>query len=477
LTGTILIGDCREQLATLPDRSVHCCVTSPPYWGLRDYGTAEWVGGDPDCDHKQGRNGSGRADGVVDGRAQRNRDGVAALTRQTCGKCGATRVDRQLGLEPTPEAYVEDLVAVFREVWRVLRDDGTLWLNLGSTFASAGGDLSKPRQINTGQAAANASMRPGNRIPPAGYKPKDLVGIPWIVALALQADGWYLRSDIIWSKPNPMPSSVRDRPTCAHEYLFLLAKRDRYYWDQDAVREPHKDISLKRVQSGLKHRHPGDIGVAIPPVDTKRMGERFCPPAGRNIRSVWTIPPDDVPAGVEEYFEWVDGRPFTDVFTIPTQSTPFAHFATFPEALVRPCILAGTSEVGCCPGCGAPWERVVVKDDKGFADRTFRSPHRTDTLGMTNGQGATTLAHIIETRTVGFRPACDCDAGAPVPCTVLDPFMGAGTVGLVAAKLGRDWIGCELNPEYAALAQDRIDHGGDWKQVEQAKAGQARLID
>jgi site-specific DNA-methyltransferase (cytosine-N4-specific) len=217
VTYRILEGDCAGVLAKLDAGSVQTCVTSPPYWGLRDYGTAAWEGGDEACDHKQGvaRQDAGRAnvDGF-NGSSAADSDKGAMNYRDECGKCGARRIDSQLGLEPTPEEYVANLVAVFREVKRVLRDDGTLWLNLGDSYAS------NPASGGIGQQEGGDHQRTpdlGWRRPP-GLKPKDLVGIPWMVAFALRADGWYLRSDIIWSKPNPMPESVTDRPTKAHAY-------------------------------------------------------------------------------------------------------------------------------------------------------------------------------------------------------------------------------------------------------------------
>jgi DNA modification methylase len=226
----ILHGNCRQVLPTLPPESVQCCVTSPPYWGLRDYG-----------------------------------------------------VDGQLGLEPTPDEYVANMVAVFSEVARVLRDDGTLWLNLGDSYASGSKGSGGPNEKQDSNAGSYYDIRKFNH----GLKPKDLCGIPWRVAFALQADGWYLRSDIIWHKPNPMPESVTDRPTKAHEYLFLLSKQERYFYDAEAIRED-------------KSRHGGG-----------QLGS----PDFRNKRTVWTIP----------------SQPYSE-----------AHFATFPEDLVKPCILAGS---------------------------------------------------------------------------------------------------------------------------------------
>ena len=210
----ILTGDCLKMLPTLEAESVQCCVCSPPYYGLRDYGTATWEGGDPGCDHL--RVSGGPRGESLEGGDQRGRSEYPFA--HICGKCGATRIDSQIGLESTPEAYVEKLVAVFREVRRVLRDDGTVFLNLGDSYNSPGpNNHNKSKIIGTTKLDGQPSTKSVS-----GLKPKDLIGIPWRVAFALQADGWWLRSDIIWHKPNPMPESVTDRPTKSHEYLFLL---------------------------------------------------------------------------------------------------------------------------------------------------------------------------------------------------------------------------------------------------------------
>ena len=258
---TLYGGDCREVLRELPAESVHCVVTSPPYWGLRDYG----VGG-------------------------------------------------QLGLEPTPEAYVANMVDVFREVRRVLRDDGTLWLNLGDSYAGSGKGAWDRDDI---QKEVYVPGVTGAKIPTTtpGLKPKDLVGIPWRVAFALRADGWYLRSDIIWSKPNPMPESVTDRPTKAHEYLFLLSKSARYYFDADAVREDG---------TGRTAGNRGPVkgaGVDDPFFRTREGFEKVAdkPWTARNLRTVWQI---------------------------ATEPYPGAHFATFPRKLVEPCVKAGCPDGG-----------------------------------------------------------------------------------------------------------------------------------
>ena len=302
----ILSGDCRKTLLELEDASVQCCITSPPYWGLRDYGTADWEGGEGDCDHlsdrtnyEKGFEGSKQATNKGTG----NRD---IIRHNVCPKCGAKRVDSQLGLEPTPEEYVENMVEVFRQVRRVLKDDGTLWLNLGDTYAggaSAGNKAFGNPEFNENRPSRQATKTPQKTKPP-NLKAKDIVGIPWRVAFALQADGWYLRQDIIWSKPNPMPESVTDRCTKAHEYLFLLAKQSKYYYDNQAVSEP-------AVYAGDDRGSRTD----------NRRDEPMCNSMSgvtgdtRNKRSVWTV----------------TTKPYKD-----------AHFAVFPTELITPCVLAGT---------------------------------------------------------------------------------------------------------------------------------------
>lgn len=361
----ILVGDCRERLAELPDASVHCCVTSPPYYGLRDYG-----------------------------------------------------VDGQIGLEESPDEYVAGLVEVFREVRRVLRDDGTLWLNLGDSYAA-----NRTYQV-TDQKWRDVGNEKGSRVPD-GLKPKDLIGIPWRVALALQADGWWLRSDIIWAKPNPMPESVRDRPTSAHEHVFLLAKSERYYYDLEAIREEPKPWNNGRMAAPSKHEsHVDGEGY----VQNKKQDDEI---KGANRRNVWTIAT----------------KPYSE-----------AHFAVYPPDLIEPCIKAGTSEHGCCPECGAPWERVVERTRMEVRPGPGRQGAMDASAGATGRTQVTgTMTKAPESRTTGWTPTCDHEA-EPVPCTVLDPFGGAGTTGLVADRLGRDAILIELNPEYAAMAERRI-HG------------------
>lgn len=422
---TIHQGDCRAVLATLEAGSVHTVVTSPPYWGLRDYGTASWEGGDADCDH------SFRADaGATTQRAGRSYQ--QGHPHREC-RCGATRQDAQLGLEPTPEEYVANMVAVFREVRRVLRDDGTLWLNLGDCYGSGPGapsDKSTLRgnghvgggpKVHAVSAVGNRAARviSGNAM--FDFKPKDLVGIPWLVALALRADGWYLRSDIIWAKPNPMPESVTDRPTKSHEYLFLLSKSERYWWDADAVRE---EASQPAGVARLTGQHKADAGgFTTNGHGPSTLGTNQGPSA-RNIRSVWTI---------------------------ATQPYPGAHFATFPPKLVEPCILAGAPDKACAT-CGAPWERVlgdkvpVAGRGSGNVERKIATNGERSRLDTHMGSSVPWNPSI--TPTTGWRPTC-AHADAPtVPGVVLDPFGGSGTTAMVAQHLGRRAVLIELNPDY-----------------------------
>lgn len=323
ISGQILTGDALAMLQSLPNAAAHTCITSPPYFGLRDYG-----------------------------------------------------MDGQIGLEDTVESYIERLVAVFREVRRVLRPDGTLWLNIGDSYATRSGNQPP---TNTRNSCGHTEKRT-----PPGYKYKDLIGVPWLLAFALRADGWYLRQDIIWNKSNCMPESVRDRCTKSHEYIFLLSKSERYYFDAAAISEPITEASTKRYMQNIENqagsfKQPGRNGrpmkAALPRFGGEKngadqtektrtkSGKTYVPTPRRNKRDVWTV---------------------------GTSGFRGAHFAVFPEKLIEPCVLAG------CPEGG----------------------------------------------------------------TVLDPFFGSGTTGVVAAQEGRRFIGIELNPDYAALARRRIEKEG-----------------
>lgn len=249
--GKILCGDALEKLKELPDESVDCCVTSPPYYGLRDYGTGKWIGGDPDCPHKRTNKWNKT---MITGQLQ---DGLVGMIgdgiyKKVCPLCGAIREDKQIGLEETPEEYIKKLVLVFGEVKRVLKPDGTLWVNIGDSYAAQRGGTHQPAETLAGghhgytesgervNRGRGDSYNPTRNASAIGLKHKDLIGIPWMLAFALRADGWYLRQDIIWHKPNPMPESVTDRCTKSHEYIFLMSKNPHYYFDHEAIQEDAK---------------------------------------------------------------------------------------------------------------------------------------------------------------------------------------------------------------------------------------------
>jgi len=305
----ILQGSCLETLSSLEEKSVNTCVTSPPYWGLRDYGTGEWQGGDPDCPHMRTTKISKDTSTGHKGMFEQGNVVGDAIYKSECPKCGAVRKDEQLGLEETPEKFVENLVNVFREVRRVLRDDGTVWLNLGDSYCGTGhkGDHTDPKHKD-GRNGQKVALN--NKI--QGLKSKDLVGIPWRVAFALQADGWYLRQDIIWHKPNPMPESVTDRCTKAHEYIFLLSKSPKYYYDNEAIKE-------ETLTQDNQNRDRDTTKLNNTPGRTKMAGLKTNNYETRNKRSVWTVT------------------------TKPYQE---AHFATYPHDLIIPCITAGCPEGG-----------------------------------------------------------------------------------------------------------------------------------
>ena len=411
----ILQGDALEQLRLLPDGCIDCCVTSPPYWGLRDYGTAVWIGGDENCSHKRDTKNN-IPDWLIQSRGKVDNGVGDEIFKDKCAKCGAIRIDSQLGLEKTPYEYIQNVVLVFREVKRVLKKNGTLWLNIGDSYAGSWGNMGHSKEtkrfnnydvIGSDKAPVTANCKT------YGLKPKDLVGIPWMLAFALRADGWWLRQDIIWAKPNPMPESVTDRCTKSHEYIFLLGKSNKYYYDAFSIATQYKDKTLttfgcevkgngdgsglvqsenwantltvrkpkewktpdgwdtgkgphgtihiegrEKGKKGYEHRGPGDKKLTGHSGNHDSSGN-LIGTGKANKRSVWTIA------------------------TVPYKE---AHFATFPQDLIIDCIKAG------CPEGGI----------------------------------------------------------------VLDPFLGAGTTALVARKLNRNYVGIELNPEYIKIANKRL---------------------
>jgi len=357
----IIQGDCKEKLKLLPDKSVRCCVTSPPYFGLRDYGTATWEGGDASCDHKGApmrtkaniNKNCGTGDDVKNGEDNE-------FFKNSCAKCGAKRIDDQIGLEETPEQYIANLVGVFEEVKRVLTDDGTLWINIGDSYASmAGGyDLTGSRGANAviSKNTQAAVLSRKKRRPYEGIKQKDLIGIPWMLAFALRAAGWYLRQDIIWAKPNPMPESVTDRCTKSHEYIFLLSKSMRYYYDAESIRQEMPESSIKRLSQNIdsqsgSNRVPGKTNGPMKAVSRKRGHVR--PHNGFNNK--W-----DSMTKEEQHAAGANKR---SVWTVTTKPYSEAHFATFPPELIVDCIKAGSEEgdIVLDPFSGAGTTAMVAK--------------------------------------------------------------------------------------------------------------------
>jgi DNA modification methylase len=376
---TPLLIQAESRAVPLADTSVHCIVTSPPYWGLRDYTVEGQLG------------------------LEKLHDCLGWATGQDCGAC-----------------YICAMRAVARECWRVLRDGGTFWCNIGDSYNAHPGQRKDTDKAGTKQVSNAGSVAIGSRSV-AGLKPKDLCGIPWRLALALQADGWTLRSEIIWHKPNPMPESVTDRPTRSHEQVFLFSKGERYFYDATAIQE----TCAPRAggNTSLSYSVAGEGAI---------LGRTTLPHAGlahrdkqgdgtRNARTVWTL---------------------------ATEPTPYAHFATFPTELVRRCILAGTSEHGVCGACKAPWVREV--EHQRFLDGhipvtgSFCKPEDPFRLPA-NGKGHYRYSTV--TTEHGWRPTCACDAPL-AHATVFDPFCGSGTTLAVACALGRDSLGTDLSYPY-----------------------------
>lgn len=488
MTTQVLVGDALAVLRTLPTGSVHCCVTSPPYFGLRDYGTGAWEGGDLTCDHvnetkhqKQCAN-SQRA-GRANVEAQRSE-----TFRSVCGKCGAHRVDQQMGSEPTLDGFIAALVGVFREVRRVLRDDGVFFLNIGDGYArDAGkgqhkpGDGGKSDYIITdggGKAAGGlrfarthllhcdsgdyaGTCKYGDDRCPAllpsdepELKPKDLMMVPARLAIALQADGWLLRSQMPWVKRSCMPESVIDRPTSAIEYVYMLTKGPRYFYDAETVKVPGA------YPAGTKGGKASAARAAEEGVNS-RPAEYAVYSGTRNFRNTDLFFTSlTSPHGLVSDTE---GEPLA--LDVNPRGFAGAHFATFPAKLIEPLIRAATSERGCCAACGAPWERVVEKRlVKGPAGCNVGVRDARDDAADRQDQGLNRAkdGHIPGWRradvTTGWKPTCGCTQDRPLGRpVVLDPFGGAGTTGLVADALGCDAILIELNPDYAAMAQRRID--------------------
>lgn len=401
---TVYLGDALESIKTFPDESIDCVVTSPPYYGLRDYGTGTWEGGDPNCDHEAARQKT-RFDYALDEKQQSSKGTDVKVYDRVCPICGAVRVDRQIGLEDSPDAYIERLVTLFREIRRVLKKDGTLLVNLGDSYNSSAPGNKTPQGFSQNRPSyiEHEDKKMRNKKLVDGVKPKDLIGIPWMFAFAMRQDGWYLRQDIIWAKPNPMPESVTDRCTKSHEYIFLFSKSERYYFDYYAIQEEavtqlgdtsgHQFCGKKygenddkhfQTYSGNQYKPQLRWGSGTKKDRTHKQGYSKDENGGHRDNS----------GGFDCEMTIKDGvvvRNKRDVWTVHVRPNKEAHFATYPQELIVPCILAGSRENG----------------------------------------------------------------------VVLDPFMGSGTTGIVARKLNRNFVGCELNPEYQKMATRRIFDEGE----------------
>ena len=420
---TLYRADARE--IPLPDASVHMVVTSPPYWGLRDYGLGQWVGGDAECGHSREHDHQVSLRTSTISYARSTGHTEEPWPNGVCGLCGAVQGSAGIGSEATLVEWVQNIVAVMREVRRVLRDEGTVWLNLGDAYASS--------TKGTGGNSPKQDSHPGSfspepiRLNMEGLVAKNIMGQPWRAAFALQDDGWILRSAIVWHKPNAMPESATDRPTNAYEMIFLLSKQGRYFYDAEAVRVPSITGDTRRPYGSN-----GAWQMDGRPDAQKHGGQqRYNPTIGANARNVWTF---------------------------PTQGRPDAHFATFPDELPRRCILAGTSEHGVCGECGAPWVRQVASTPM----ETKPSPKSAEAQlerGVGKDKGKTNMGGTVTKeptrQTTGWQPTCGCNADV-VPATVLDPFVGSGTTVAIAQSLGRRGVGLDLNSEYLENAAKRI---------------------
>jgi len=508
----IEFGDCREIMKRWIDEGVkvQTCITSPPYFGLRDYGTATWEGGDVNCNHQNAEINPLKVGGFTGDRLRKengSENKKYLKLKEQCPDCGAIKKDNQIGLEQTPKEYIENMVDVFNHVKELLSDDGTLWVNIGDSYSSGG-------RTSTTNQSLRGNTEYGVTRPPViqGIKPKDLIGIPWMLAFALREAGWYLRQDIIWHKPNPMPESVTDRCTKSHEYIFLLSKSPQYYFDHLAIKEQGVTPAGTKGAKGSIERQ-NQFGVNARPPEYKIYDGM------RNKRDVWTV----------------NVRPYKG-----------AHFATYPTALIEPCIKAGSPEK-ICVKCNTPYKRQTKiernltleeveqirnniietnKEKKPYAiiDKEFRNqvieyrnlPNHDELreylqsnrnlIGLTIDQIETAFGtqaphHWFEKGgsypdkedwiklkqmlllddkydkqmteifyksglkcdnkylDEGLVKQCKCDTNETKAGIVFDPFMGSGTTAQVAKQLGRQYLGCELNKEYEKLQQERIGNG------------------
>lgn len=411
-------GDVEKVLSMLLDNSVNTVITSPPYWLQRDYLTGEWRGGDPNCSHKRD---SKKSDYTTTGHKNFDEMGGIgdAIYRSLCPRCGAIRIDEQIGLEPSPELYVTRMVRIFREVWRVLKPDGTVWLNLGDTYIGGGRGSGKSNKQNSNRGTVDM---PGSIVPP-GYKQKDLAGIPWRTALALQADGWWLRQDIIWHKENPMPEPVRDRCTKSHEYVFLLSKsgepkfwihRDKKYSER-VWTKPEPDYCWKD-----KLNENVETKVEPPNWETELLPKH-------KIRKRWS-----------RINLWIGCDYYFDNESIREPIKESNKGSVMGRVKLKEGVLAND---------GSEWERERRNYEK-IKGANKRSVWTLSTKPYRGAHFATFSSELITPMIL---------AGCPKDGVVLDPFVGSGTTCAVAKQYGRKSIGIDLNEKYLELARKRID--------------------
>ncbi|MGD9552539.1 MAG: site-specific DNA-methyltransferase [Candidatus Caldatribacteriota bacterium] len=493
-------GHVIDVLKRIPDKSIQTVVTSPPYFNLRSYGTEPQIwGGDKNCEHKwvfytKSSNTWGipnkNVPGLIHKNVETNTSFVPEQEQAFCSKCGAWY--GELGNEPLHDCagwatgnrcgqcFICHLTEVFMEIWRILRDDGTLWVNIGDSYAQSGGSGSGEYQKRHKQFGK--VIKPGTiqqpRTAPPGLKPKDLCGIPWRLALSLQAEGWYLRSDIIWHK-NAMPESVKDRVSLVHEYIFMLTKSERYYFDQESIREPYNPVSIERKRYptpklGGEPGQPkvkggkGSLGGGV----TTLLKDNL---SGANKKSVWRITNEPtnwdycstcrtifIKADrnrIKRYKETDENGNEKTIRECPVcgdKNGWVGHYASFSTELPETCIKAGAS-IRACEICGSPWQRIVEPSTEyaKYLGRGFHDHSHDKTQGRR--QTKKKLKLTADYCTVGWKPTCKCDNKGLISSIVLDPFSGSGRSGLAALRLGMRFIGIELNYDYVDISRKLIE--------------------
>lgn len=484
----IIQGDALTVLKRMDSESVHMAVTSSPYYGLRSYGTEPIVwDGDPNCQHEWGEvhpPGYRKSDthpGPMQHEGNKNREN---LKSDVCSKCGAWK--GELGQEPTPELFVQHLTTIFHELKRVLRNDGIFWMNIGDSYASGKGTCYNPGggEDSLGKERKKAGCYPldrGNKstLVQSGLKPKDLIGIPWMLAFSMRADGWYLRADLPWIKRNSMPSSVTDRPGSSIEHIFLFSKSPKYYYDHIATMQPssesyNKDkrprgVIRQKVNKNTKYDRNdpqytkfetvADGLVALVPKQDGTGNETYTgfnsryEPNGFGLR--YMRDSDFFFKTWQGLLHNEDGEPMALV--VNPKGYKGSHFASFPPRLIEPLILAGTSD-RVCPKCGAPWVRITKKGK--FINQSWGGEHvkGQEAVGGVGETSCLKTGGTCETITIDWKPTCTCNLD-PIPATVIDPFSGSSATGVACKLHNRTYIGIELNPEYVKLGEQRVKEG------------------